>query len=94
MYVSVTLMRAFLIKTFWAWFVLSSFPALPQLHLVACIGISLFVVAVKPWQIYSKREYDEGKETLNVESLGRNLGTHIGGFLITWGIGWIVHSLM
>lgn len=37
-----TVVRGYVVKTFWGWFILSQFKNLPDLSLSGCIGLSLF----------------------------------------------------
>ncbi len=90
-----TVFRGYLIKTFWAWFIVSQFPQLPLISILPAIGFSFFVGALAPWKgltaadLENNLDADE-KVKLNLISCG----AYSLGIAISLGCGWIVHHFM
>lgn len=90
-------LRGFLVKTFWAWFVLTQFPSLPKLEVLPAIGLVYFVSVMVPWKQVTMKDWeelrarsDEDKKLVNIINAGaQTLGT-----LLALGAGWIVHHFM
>ena len=53
-----TILRAFLIKLFYGWFILTHWSNLPNLSWIACLGLSYFIYSVSPWQISLQDDHD------------------------------------
>jgi hypothetical protein len=51
-----TLLRGVLIKSLWGWFVLTLFPTLPHLGVLAAVGLSMFVHSVSIWKTFTAPE--------------------------------------
>lgn len=86
-------LRSVLIKTFWAWFIMTQFTGLPSISYVGAIGLSLFVGAMTPHKSITKRDWEDSKEDHSEMQL-LNAVFYVVGCLICLGIGWVVHSLM
>lgn len=92
-----TVLRGYLIKTFWVWFILTQFPSLPHISTIAAIGFSFFVSALAPLRSPSAREIDDFKNRNSEDGRMTNLFIQIGftiGTLITLFSGWVVHHFM
>lgn len=92
-----TVLRGFLIKTFWVWFIISQFPDAPRISTVAGIGFSLMVGVLAPWKSISARDLEDLKKFEAEERLVVSLLSSLGyllGMGISLGVGWIVHALM
>jgi hypothetical protein len=92
-----TILRGLLIKIFWVWFVMSQFAGLPNISVLAAIGLSYFVFAVSPWKSSSFKEWQEDrdadKEEKKVFELYQTLGMTLV-IVISLGVGWVIHALM
>jgi len=92
-----TVLRGFLVKTFWVWFVLSQFPSLPHINIYAAIGFSLVVGALAPLRSPSATDIvnfgDQDKEERKLVGLFTQLGFTLG-FFLSWGMGWVVHHFI
>lgn len=89
--------RSILIKTFWAWFILTQFQGLPTIGYVGAIGFSMFVAAMTPFRSATMKEWDErldGDSGDQVKLSILNSAAYILGSLIVLGVGWIVHQCM
>lgn len=89
-----TVFRGYLIKTFWGWFIMSQFPNLPSISVLAAIGLSCFVGAISPWRTPSPKEM-EGMDA--DDRIKYHCATSVGMTLaiaLSLGIGWVVHALM
>ena len=53
------LFRGFVIKTYWAWFLITQFPSLPTLTLMGAVGLSFCVGILSPMKSFSQKEWDE-----------------------------------
>lgn len=85
-----TVFRGYLIKTFWAWFILSQFPNLPTLSVVGGIGLSYFIGVVTPPKHYTATDLDEMKDSEGSVAL-INGAIQFLGILISLGCGWVLH---
>lgn len=94
--VGIALYRGWIIKIFWAWFVLPVFTSLPTLSTMQAIGISFMVSILSLLQSVSKKELQEFQDesddytdfqllTLLIKALGLSLA------LLS---GWIWHHFM
>ena len=88
-----TIFRGYLIKTFWAWFVLTQFHNLPPLTILGAIGLSCFVGIMTPWRglTGSEKHMDsDERAALNL----MNAAIYTLAMLISWGVGAIIYWLM
>lgn len=74
--------RGLLIKTYWVWFVMSTFPGVPSIGIPAAIGLSLLLTAM----VGVSTNIDQ----TNSEILASGLGTTTLFFVA----GWIVKGFM
>jgi hypothetical protein len=93
--------RGFLIKTFWAWFIISIFPSLPPLSVISAIGVSMFISLFHTVKTVTKEQLDdlfraktdeERDDALRVSTW--NACFLAAGMLMCWGVGWIVHFII
>lgn len=92
-----TVMRGVLIKTLWAWFIVSQFPQLPLISVVPAIGFSLMVSALTPFKGLTLAEWEMHKESAKEDSLGMGLlnnGIQTLGTAVLFVSGWITHHFM
>jgi len=92
-----TVLRGFLIKTFWAWFVLAVFPQLPALQVLPAIGLSFFVSVMAPWKTMTAQDWEEARSQDSDERVRIgliNAGVYTLAIAISLGSGWVVHYLM
>jgi hypothetical protein len=92
-----TVFRGYLIKTFWAWFIMTIFTTLPSIGLLAGIGLSLFLSSITAWRSMTIGEWEDVKGISAEDS--SNLQLINGVFLafalaVTLGVGWVVHHYM
>lgn len=88
-----TILRGWLIKVFWGWFVLTQFHGLPDISIAGAIGLSLVVAVLSPWRNLTRAELDESSDDAVARGIVSSLLYGLG-CLITLGVGWIVHSCM
>jgi hypothetical protein len=92
-----TVLRGYLIKTFWAWFIISQFPQLPTISILPAIGFSFFVGALTPFRAPSPGEIRDYKDQDPDEKRLTGLfiqGGYTLGILMSLAGGWIVHHFM
>lgn len=85
--------RGFLIKTFWAWFVMTQFASLPALSVVGAIGLSCFVSIMTPWRGFTATELEERRDDSGAVALV-NGGVYFLAMMIAWGVGYVIHTMM
>ena len=88
-----TIFRGYLIKTFWAWFVMTQFHNLPSLSILGAIGLSCFVGIMTPWRGLTGEEKamdSDERAALNL----LNAGIYTLAMFISWGVGAIIHWMM
>lgn len=87
--------KGFIMKTFWAWFVLTTFPHLPRIETVAAIGLALFINAASPWKSTSTKDiegYMAVKDSKFTPYIGLiNSAGHFAGASLLLGVGWLFH---
>jgi hypothetical protein len=89
-----TVFRGFLIKTFWAWFIMTTFTSAPTLSVAAAIGLSCFVGAVSPWRTLTARDLDDtDRDDRGKLNLINGLAVTVA-IVLSLGVGWVVHALM
>jgi hypothetical protein len=88
-----TIFRGYLIKTFWAWFVLTQFQGLPSLTILGAIGLSCFVGIMTPWRGLTGEEKQMDSDDRAALHL-LNSAIYTIAMLISWGIGAIIHWMM
>jgi hypothetical protein len=92
-----TVLRGYLIKTFWVWFIISQFPQLPTITILPAIGFSFFVGALTPFKSPTLKEIHDYKSEDSDERRVSNLFIQMGytlGILISLASGWVVHHFM
>jgi hypothetical protein len=88
-----TIFRGYLIKTFWAWFILSQFQGLPSLSILGAIGLSCFVGIMTPWRGLTGEEKHMDSDERSALTL-LNSAIYTLAMLISWGVAAIVHAMM
>lgn len=88
-----TIFRGYLIKTFWAWFIMSQFQGLPPLSILGAIGLSCFVGIMTPWRGLTGEEKEMDKDDRAALHL-LNACIYTVAMLISWGVGAIIHAMM
>jgi hypothetical protein len=88
-----TILRGWLIKVFWGWFVLTQFPGVPNISISGAIGLSLVVAVLAPWRRATREELEESSEDAVARGVVSSLLYGLG-CLILLGVGWVVHSCM
>lgn len=92
-----TVFRGYVIKTFWFWFLMPLFPALPHLAILPAIGLSYLVGAFTPWKGLTQKEWEEVRSSNSAERTTLGL---FNGLIYTVALaltllgGYIVHCLM
>lgn len=93
------LLKAFVIKTFWAWFVISQFPNMPHISMLAAFGFVYLVSVFTPIAGFTAESWE--KNLNKTESPGEAfkitmINTVVLAFtlMITLGCGWVIHILM
>jgi hypothetical protein len=92
-----TVLRGVLIKTFWAWFLVSQFPQLPLISVVPAIGFSCMIAALTPYKSITAAEWEMYKESAKGDSLSMGLlnnGIQTVGTALLLLSGWITHHFM
>ncbi len=92
-----TVLRGYLVKTFWSWFLLPLFPNLPTLTVLPAIGLVMFVGVISPWHSPSKKDMKESMEGDSEDNVKYSLIialSHTVVILASLGVGWAAHSLM
>jgi len=92
-----TVIRGYVLTTFWTWFVLTLFPQAPQLAILPAIGLVYLVGLLAPVKLAttedlrrSREESDSEKKLLGViNSAGYTLA-----MALTWASGWVIHHFM
>lgn len=91
-----TVLRGYLIKTFWAWFIVTQFPGLPKITILPALGFSFFVGAMTPSRSLTARDLEDNKmdadDRLALSLVNAGLLTL--GTLLTLGAGWVLHHFM
>ncbi len=92
-----TVLRGYLIKTFWAWFVITQFPSLPAISILPALGFSFFVSSLAPWKSLTAKDW-EAQQSQSADDrlqLGLiNCGVYTLAIGISLGMGWVVHHFM
>lgn len=95
--------KGFLIKTFWAWFILTQFHSLPRIETAPAIGLALFFQSLSAWKYISSKEMEayveikDGKLAALEPSVFApyigiiNSAGHFIGTSLLFGLGWILH---
>ena len=88
--------RGWIIKTFWAWFLVTLFPQLPALSVAAALGLSYCVSIMTPYKSMTATEWEEAKENHKYESDSKSLGLvnkGVHSFVLVMCLfgGWIIH---
>ena len=89
--------KGFIVKTFWAWFMLSLFPNLPRIETVGGIGLCLLFYAVYPWKSFSTLDMvnatnakKDHPQMHKLTALLNGVAHALGGAALL-GSGWIFH---
>jgi hypothetical protein len=91
------LFRGFVIKTYWAWFIITLFPSLPTLTLMGAVGLSFCVGIMAPMKSLSQEEWDELRASDSEDRTKLSLlntGLHIFGCGMALLGGYIWHLFM
>jgi hypothetical protein len=94
--------RGFVIKTFWAWFILTQFSGLPRLTTLSAIGILTTVGTFRMIKSLSQKEIDDftvglstPKDTKDKVKLGITNGALLtAGLTMMLGAGYLLHLIM
>lgn len=78
------ILDGFILKTFWAWFLLPVFPGAPKLTITTAIGLACLISFIG--QSWTKKQ-EEGDLS---DKLAAMVGVSIITPLITLGLGWLV----
>lgn len=92
-----TVLRGYLIKVFWAWFIVTQFPSLPTISILPALGFSFFVSAVSPWKSMTAKDWEEAQDQSAEDRLKLGLvnsGVYTLAVGISLGMGWVVHHFM
>jgi hypothetical protein len=90
-----TVFRGFLIKTYWAWFVLTQFPTLPKLSILTAIGLSYMISIIYSGRSFTAWDLEHHQEEYKGYSITLlNQAGMVAALLVSWLGAWIVHSLM
>lgn len=92
-----TVIRGFVVKTFWTWFLIPLFPNVPQLEILPAIGLVYLVSLFAPVKLATtedlkrSREETEGeKKTVGIINAAGYTLTMV----LTWFTGWLIHYFM
>lgn len=86
-------LRGVIIYFFWRWFVTTQFYDVSDLFLIGCIGLSVFINVLTPWQRLSEEEIKESTEVTAHRDLN-NFFYYLIGLLLSFGLGWIITLFM
>lgn len=91
--------RGYLFVTFWAWFVVTSFPTVPALTILPAIGLSYLVAILSPWRGVTQVDLDAHRNATANKGDATilrfvNAGVYTFILLCSWLGAWVVHHFM
>lgn len=96
-----TMFKAFVITKFWLWFIVSQFPTVPRITILAAMGFLYIHGLFIPYTALTSKTWQETKEQVKSQSSAETFKMSIiNSAILTVSIlfilaaGWVVHSLM
>ena len=90
-----TIFRGWVIKTFWAWFMLTQFNGLPSITTMGGVGLSFMISILTPLKIMKAAELAHAnEEDMSAGVLVTNNIVHLVAIILILGTGWIAHKFM
>ena len=92
-----TVIRGYVVKSFWTWFLIPLFPDVPQLEILPAIGliylVGLFVPVKSVTTDDLKRTREETESEKKTVAMVNAAGYTVA-MAFTWGTGWLIHYFM
>lgn len=92
------ILRGYVLTVLWAWFVVSQFPSLPHLGIVAAMGLVITVGLFRSPTMTDKETRDamahDSTDTLSLGARWLQTGVYALVSLLAWFSGWIWHHFM
>lgn len=86
--------RAFIIKVFWKWFVLTKFPTLPTLETLDAMGLVYFVSIFRSYSEATMSKIDKNESLSTEDKLCAKAFISTIALAFTFFGGWVVHSFI